>query len=45
MHDPARFKWRHFEADIILCAVQWRLQYALSDRDMEELPIPGIRGA
>jgi predicted ATPase len=20
MHDPALFKWRHFEADMILCA-------------------------
>jgi transposase, IS6 family len=37
MHDPALFKWRHFEADIILCAVRWYLRYALSDRDVEEL--------
>jgi hypothetical protein len=22
MHDPALFKWRHFEADLILCAVR-----------------------
>jgi hypothetical protein len=30
MHDPALFKWRHFEADIILCAVRWYLRYALT---------------
>jgi transposase-like protein len=28
-------KWRHFQADIILCAVC--LRYALSYRDVEEL--------
>jgi transposase, IS6 family len=28
-------KWRHFQADIILCAVC--LRYALSCRDVEEL--------
>lgn len=37
MHDPALFKWCHFQADIILCAVRWYLRYALSDRDVEEL--------
>jgi transposase-like protein len=37
MHEPALFKWRHFEDDIILCAVRWYLRYALSDRDAEEL--------
>jgi transposase-like protein len=37
MHEPALFKWRHFEADIILCAVRWYLRYALSYRDVEEL--------
>jgi IS6 family transposase len=37
MSDPALFKWRHFEAEIILCAVQWYLRYALSYRDVEEL--------
>ena len=31
------FKWRHFEAEIILCAVQWYLRYALSYRDVKEL--------
>ena len=31
------FKWRHFEAESILCAVRWYLRYALSSRDVEEL--------
>jgi hypothetical protein len=37
MHDPTLFKWRHFEADIILGAVRWYLRYALSYRDVEEI--------
>ena len=37
MHDPALFKWRHFQADIIVCAVRWYLRYALRYRDVEEL--------
>ena len=37
MSDPPLFKWRHFQADIILCAVRWYLRYALSSRDVEEL--------
>jgi IS6 family transposase len=37
MSDPSLFKWRHFQADIILCAVRWYLRYALSCRDVEEL--------
>ena len=37
MSEPSLFKWRHFEADMILCAVRWYLRYALSDRDVEEL--------
>ena len=37
MSDPPLLKWRHFEADIILCAVRWYLRYALSYRDVEEL--------
>jgi IS6 family transposase len=31
------FKWRHFEAEIILVCVRWYLRYALSYRDLEEL--------
>lgn len=37
MSDSPLFKWRHVEADIILCAVRWYLRYALSSRDVEEL--------
>lgn len=37
MSDPFVFKWRHFEAEIILCAVRWYLRYALSYRDVEDL--------
>jgi IS6 family transposase len=37
MRDSSLFKWRHFEAEIILCAVRWYLRYALSYRDVEEL--------
>ena len=36
MSNPSLFKWRHFQADIILCAVRWYLRYALSYRDVEE---------
>jgi transposase-like protein len=31
------FKWRHFEAEIILLCVRWYLRYALSYRDLEEM--------
>src|SRR5690242_17334382 len=31
------FKWRHFQADIILMCVRWYLRYALSYRDLEEM--------
>jgi IS6 family transposase len=37
MSDPSLFKWRHVEADMILCTVRWYLRDALSDRDVEEL--------
>jgi transposase-like protein len=31
------FKWRHYESDIIHLCVRWRLRYALSYRDLEEM--------
>jgi IS6 family transposase len=34
---PALFKGRHFEAEIIVVCVRWYLRYALSYRDLEEL--------
>jgi hypothetical protein len=46
------FKWRHFQADVILLCVRWYLHYTLSYRDLEELMlerglhviIPPLRG-
>ena len=32
---PALFKWRHFEPEIIVCAVRWYLRFSLSYRDVE----------
>src|SRR5258708_7101362 len=37
MAEQQPFKWRHFEAEIILVCVRWYLRYALSYRDLEEL--------
>ena len=34
---PAMFKWRHFEPEVIVCAVRWYLRFSLSYRDVEEL--------
>src|ERR1043166_9039456 len=34
---PALFNWRHFEFEIIVCAVRWYLRVSLSYRDVEEL--------
>jgi transposase, IS6 family len=31
------FKWRHFEAEIILLCLRWYVRYSLSYRDLEEL--------
>jgi IS6 family transposase len=31
------FKWRHFEAEIILLCVRWYLRYGLSYPDLEEI--------
>jgi transposase, IS6 family len=37
MSNPSQFKWRHFEAEIILLCVRWYVRYALSSRYLEEL--------
>ena len=37
MSDSGLFKWRHLEADLILCVVRWYLRYALSCHAVEEL--------
>ncbi len=37
MNHPNPFKWRHFEAEIILLCVRWYVRYSLSYRDLEEM--------
>jgi transposase-like protein len=37
MTTQTSFKWRHFEAKIILLCVRWYLRYALRYRDLEEM--------
>ncbi len=37
MKNPSPFKWRHFEAEIILLCVRWYVRYSLSYRDLEEM--------
>ena len=37
MSNQSPFKWRHYEAEIILLCVRWYLRYALSYRDLEEM--------
>jgi IS6 family transposase len=37
MDNCSPFKWRHFEAEIILLCVRWYLRYSLSYRDVEEM--------
>ena len=42
MTNASPFKWRHFEAEIILLCVCWYLRYALSYRDLEEMMLEGV---
>jgi IS6 family transposase len=37
MSQPSPFKWRHFQAEMILLGVRWYLRYSLSYRDLEEM--------
>jgi IS6 family transposase len=37
MTEQHPFKWRHFQAEIILLCVRWYLRYSLSYRDLEEI--------
>ena len=37
MQTETPFKWRHFEAEMILLCVRWYVRYALSYRDLEEM--------
>src|SRR5258708_38819769 len=39
MQQPNVFKWRHYQAEIILLCVRWYLRYALSYRDLEEMMV------
>jgi IS6 family transposase len=36
------FKWRHFQAEIILLCVRWYLRYPLSYRDLEEMVLERV---
>ena len=36
-HRPLLFKWRHFEPQIIVCAVRWYLRFSPSYREVAEL--------
>ena len=45
MSNQSPFKWRHFEAEIILLCVRWYLRYSLSYRDLEEMMVErGLTG-
>ena len=33
------FKWRHYQAEIILLNVRWYIRYQLSYRDLEEMMV------
>src|SRR5258708_8230976 len=37
MKEATPFKWRHYQAEIILLCVRWYLRYSLSYRDLEEM--------
>lgn len=44
MEAQAPFKWRHFEAEIILLSVRWFLRYSLNYRNLEEMMLErGLR--
>ena len=36
-HNSTAFKWRHYEASLILLCVRWYCRYQLSYRDLEEM--------
>ncbi len=37
MSQPKLFKYRRYQAEIILLCVRWYLRYSLSYRDLEEM--------
>ncbi len=38
-HQPKLFKYRHYQAEIILLCLRWYLRYSLSYRDLEEIMV------
>ncbi len=45
MNNQNPFKWRHYEADIILLCVRWYLRYSLSYRELQSLGYQGSYAA
>src|SRR5688572_468038 len=39
MSQPTLFKYRHYDAEIILLCVRWYLRYSLSYRDLGEMMV------
>jgi IS6 family transposase len=39
MQQSNPFKWRHYQAEIILLCLRWYLRYGLSYRDLEEMMV------
>ena len=37
MTQPELFRYRHYQAELILLCVRWYLRYSLSYRDLEEI--------
>jgi len=37
MSQPKLFRYRHFQAEIILLCVRWYIRYSLSYLDLEEM--------
>jgi transposase, IS6 family len=37
MAEQHLFKWRHFQAEIMLLCVRWYMRYSLSSRELEEM--------
>ena len=36
-HNSSPFKWRHYQAGVILLCVRWYCRYALNYRNLEEM--------
>jgi transposase-like protein len=42
MDTSTPFKWRHFQAEVVLLCVRWYLRYPLSYRDLEEMMLVSL---